>query len=191
MRFPLHLSSVLFFFFFLMIRRPPRSTLFPYTTLFRSVSVNRMLKRSLIERYRHRRLPYETVLLLTRGATALVWLGAGILALDLWGFSVTGLWAFLVSISTVIGVGFLATWTMISNVTANLLIAVLRPSRLGDTIEIIPENVKGQVVDRNMMFTALRERAGTTLHVPNNLFFQKLFRVTEQDAQNSFEFTGE
>src|SRR6266567_6698045 len=27
-----------FFFFFLMIRRPPRSTLFPYTTLFRSVA---------------------------------------------------------------------------------------------------------------------------------------------------------
>src|SRR5687767_16035420 len=27
-----------FFFFFLMIRRPPRSTLFPYTTLFRSKS---------------------------------------------------------------------------------------------------------------------------------------------------------
>src|SRR5256885_12108752 len=26
-----------FFFFFLMIRRPPRSTLFPYTTLFRSM----------------------------------------------------------------------------------------------------------------------------------------------------------
>src|SRR5437016_12005424 len=29
-------SSTFFFFFFLMIRRPPRSTLFPYTTLFRS-----------------------------------------------------------------------------------------------------------------------------------------------------------
>src|SRR5258708_11026864 len=28
-----------FFFFFLMIRRPPRSTLFPYTTLFRSQRV--------------------------------------------------------------------------------------------------------------------------------------------------------
>src|SRR5256885_8949661 len=27
----------MFFFFFLMIRRPPRSTLFPYTTLFRSI----------------------------------------------------------------------------------------------------------------------------------------------------------
>src|SRR2546426_12639834 len=32
----LPLSSPFFFFFFLMIRRPPRSTLFPYTTLFRS-----------------------------------------------------------------------------------------------------------------------------------------------------------
>src|SRR2546421_6940204 len=34
----LYVSSVfpLLFFFFLMIRRPPRSTLFPYTTLFRS-----------------------------------------------------------------------------------------------------------------------------------------------------------
>src|SRR5215212_10672039 len=30
-----------FVFFFLMIRRPPRSTLFPYTTLFRSVGVQR------------------------------------------------------------------------------------------------------------------------------------------------------
>src|ERR1039457_2342257 len=30
------IMRVLFFFFFLMIRRPPRSTLFPYTTLFRS-----------------------------------------------------------------------------------------------------------------------------------------------------------
>src|SRR5256885_11080024 len=29
--------QILFYFFFLMIRRPPRSTLFPYTTLFRSV----------------------------------------------------------------------------------------------------------------------------------------------------------
>src|SRR2546428_5135359 len=29
----------LFFFFFLMIRRPPRSTLFPYTTLFRSLDL--------------------------------------------------------------------------------------------------------------------------------------------------------
>src|SRR2546429_2430888 len=31
------MPSLIFIFFFLMIRRPPRSTLFPYTTLFRSL----------------------------------------------------------------------------------------------------------------------------------------------------------
>src|SRR2546430_7053407 len=36
----------LYFFFFLMIRRPPRSTLFPYTTLFRSYGA-RPLKRAI------------------------------------------------------------------------------------------------------------------------------------------------
>src|SRR6266487_5921073 len=33
------------FFFFLMIRRPPRSTLFPYTTLFRPQARQRALRR--------------------------------------------------------------------------------------------------------------------------------------------------
>src|SRR3989441_7459948 len=35
------------FFFFLMIRRPPRSTLFPYTTLFRSADHERVGRRGL------------------------------------------------------------------------------------------------------------------------------------------------
>src|SRR2546429_3147632 len=35
----------LFFFFFLMIRRPPRSTLFPYTTLFRSNKVRVLMEK--------------------------------------------------------------------------------------------------------------------------------------------------
>src|SRR2546426_7990241 len=55
-------SLPLFVFFFLMIRRPPRSTLFPYTTLFRShrvpdgwmqvkkVNLKKMLKKANLER---------------------------------------------------------------------------------------------------------------------------------------------
>src|SRR5256885_11335076 len=34
------------FFFFLMIRRPPRSTLFPYTTLFRSIGAHSRVRSS-------------------------------------------------------------------------------------------------------------------------------------------------
>src|SRR5258707_14883908 len=40
------------FFFFLMIRRPPRSTLFPYTTLFRSPRFPREMRHSTISRTR-------------------------------------------------------------------------------------------------------------------------------------------
>src|SRR6266536_1711957 len=36
-----HPAPSFIFFFFLMIRRPPRSTLFPYTTLFRSIAESR------------------------------------------------------------------------------------------------------------------------------------------------------
>src|SRR3712207_9325075 len=36
-------------FFFLMIRRPPRSTLFPYTTLFRSVQATCQVNRNLTD----------------------------------------------------------------------------------------------------------------------------------------------
>src|SRR2546422_11050355 len=39
-------QSICFFFFFLMIRRPPRSTLFPYTTLFRSEDADVVLRRA-------------------------------------------------------------------------------------------------------------------------------------------------
>src|SRR6266513_2748971 len=47
----------LFFFFFLMIRRPPRSTLFPYTTLFRSRARARPCRRLAVRRDRRLRRP--------------------------------------------------------------------------------------------------------------------------------------
>src|SRR5438270_11800681 len=42
----LYSHFLLFFFFFLMIRRPPRSTLFPYTTLFRSAGIKSAIQGS-------------------------------------------------------------------------------------------------------------------------------------------------
>src|SRR2546426_4530829 len=65
---PLPFSSLfsypLFFFFFLMIRRPPRSTLFPYTTLFRSVVARRPTVNRLgqVGRARGSRRPTELLL---------------------------------------------------------------------------------------------------------------------------------
>ena len=110
------------------------------------------------------------------------------LILQLWGLSVSGLWALLASVAALIGVGFLAVWTIISNMTASFFITIWHPFRLGESVELLPENLSGRVIDRNLMFTVLREKSGTTLQIPNNLFFQKVFRVTESDEQYLFEF---
>src|SRR5207248_11698019 len=45
-----HLSTSIVFFFFLMLRRPPISTLFPYTTLFRSSDVHLVRERTDVDR---------------------------------------------------------------------------------------------------------------------------------------------
>ena len=73
----------------------------------------------------------------------------------------------------------MAVWAIISNATASLFITIWRPFQSGDTVELLPENFKGRVVGRNLMFTVLRMEDGERLHVPNNLFFQKMFMVSQ------------
>src|SRR5256885_10774190 len=58
-------------FFFLMIRRPPRSTLFPYTTLFRSLSTSTSRERSNAAGRARRAPTVPPALLLDRKSTRL------------------------------------------------------------------------------------------------------------------------
>jgi small-conductance mechanosensitive channel len=132
-------------------------------------------------------LSYETVLTLTRVVSSGLWLVTALLVLNLWGISVSGLWTLLASTVAVVGVGFLAVWTMVSNVTASFFISLWRPFRLGQTVEILPEALKGRVIDRNLMFTVLRDEGGNLLQVPNNMFFQKMFRVSDRGKPSLFE----
>ena len=154
--------------------------------------LSRLMLRSLHRLEQRLSLPYETLVSAARLVTGLLWLITAMLILSLWGVSVSGLWTLLVSAAAVIGVGFLAVWTMISNVTASLFITIWRPFHLGHTVELLPEALKGRVVDRNMMYTIIREESGALLHVPNNLFFQKMFRVSGVAALSHFEqFEGQ
>jgi len=122
-------------------------------------------------------LTQDVVLSVTRVVASALWIIAALVILNLWGIAVGGVWTLIVSGAAVVGVGFLATWAMISNITASLFILIWRPFHLGDTVEVLPENLKGRVVERNLMFVVLREEAGSAIKVPNNLFFQKMFRV--------------
>jgi small-conductance mechanosensitive channel len=142
------------------------------------VVLNRLLKHLLAPAGARVGLRAEAIVSFARAVTTTVWFLALLLVLDLWGISVGGLWTVLVSAATIIGVGFLATWAMVSNVTASLFLTIWHPFHLGDTVELLPENLKGRAVDRNLMFTILREEGGSVLQIPNNLFFQKIFRVS-------------
>jgi small-conductance mechanosensitive channel len=149
--------------------------------------VQRLLK-SWLKRLEVRlRLRYETVLTITRVVSGVLWLIVLMLVLEIWGIGVGGFWTVLVSLATVIGVGFLATWAMVSNMTASMFIAIWRPFRLGDTVELIPENIKGRVIDITLMFVVLREESGAVVQIPNNLFFQKMFRVRGNADRSLFE----
>jgi len=143
------------------------------------ISVLRRLVQKWLRRFEARLgLPYETPGTVARVVTGAVWVITAMIVLEMWGISVGGVWTLLVGAATIVGVGFLATWAMVSNITASLFLVVWRPFNLGDTVEILPENLKGRVIDRNLMFIVLREDGGATLRVPNNLFFQKMFRVS-------------
>jgi small-conductance mechanosensitive channel len=152
-----------------------------------ALALNQLLRRLVKDHGRRLHLPYDSALVLTRVSTAAVWLISATLMLNLWGIGPSGLWAVLISAAAVIGVGFLAVWTMVSNVTASLFITIWRPFQLGQTVEILPENLRGRVIDRNFMFTALRDDGGSVLHIPNNLFFQKVFRVSDGSKRSLFE----
>jgi small-conductance mechanosensitive channel len=152
-----------------------------------SYLLKRPLRDSLRQLASRLRLPYETVLTATRLLIGALWIVVAMLVLEVWGVSVGGLWTLLVSAATIIGVGFLATWTMISNITASFFIAFWRPFHLGDTVEMLPENFSGRVIDRNLMFVVVRENGGAVIQIPNNLFFQKMFRVSGSNNKTLFE----
>jgi small-conductance mechanosensitive channel len=141
--------------------------------------LGRFLRRRLISFQARLNLTDETYLIINRVITAVLWTLTVFIVLDVWGVGLGGVWAVLVSAITIVGVGFIATWAMISNFTASFFLVLWRPFQLGQTVEILPENLKGRVVDRNLMFTTLSEDSGSTLQIPNNLFFQKVFRVSD------------
>lgn len=74
----------------------------------------------------------------------------------------------------------------ISNTGAHFFSWVWRPFRIGQEIELVQRDVRGQVVSSNLMFTEPREEGGDGLHVPNNFFFQNIIRLAslrEPDAE--------
>ena len=80
--------------------------------------------------------------------------------------AVTGVFA-------LVAIGFVAVWSVLSNTLCSLILMVIRPFRVGDTIGFPPDDYRGKVVNFNMIFTTLETDDGMLLQVPNNTFFQR------------------
>jgi small-conductance mechanosensitive channel len=142
-------------------------------------TLKRFLKQWLINVQSWLHLTDKTNFTISRVITAVLWTLTVFIVLNVWGFGLGGVWAILASVITIIGVGFIATWAMTSNFTASFFLLLWRPFHVGQTVEVLPENLKGRVVGRNLMFTTLSEDGGSVIQIPNSLFFQKIFRVSD------------
>ncbi len=136
------------------------------------------VRRALTLLARKTSLTATDVLPLRKVARVVVYGVTFILVLGVFGFELGGIWAMLSTILAMVAIGFVAVWSILSNTTATLLLLVLRPFQIGDTIELQSENMKGRVVDLNFFFTTLEAEDGTTYQVPNNLFFQRVVKRT-------------
>lgn len=100
-----------------------------------------------------------------------------VVALVALGIDLQGLWSVLVPALSLVAIGFVAMWSLLSHMLASILIVVFRPFEVGDRVEIVGDDpVIGEVTDLNPVYTTLRTEDGGTLQVPNNLFFQKVLK---------------
>jgi small-conductance mechanosensitive channel len=107
------------------------------------------------------------------------------------GVNLGSLWAVLSALLAIVGIGFVAVWSLLSNVSSTLLLLIFHPFTIGDEIEVIETTggpgLRGRVMRINFMYTMLEEKEPQTGEVlvtlvPNSTFFQKTIRLRSGGA---------
>ncbi len=119
------------------------------------------------------RLAFAPVRVLLRYAILVI---AAMIILGLWGFELGTIFALLGTVLGLVAIGFVAVWSVLSNFLCTLVLVVFKPFSVGDELELPADNVKGRVVDLSLIFTTLQVSADETVMVPNNTYFQKVFK---------------
>jgi len=103
----------------------------------------------------------------------------------IWGVGQKSLIVFLTSTLTVLGIGFFAQWSILSNITAGLLLFFNHPMRIGDRIKFVDKDnpVEGTITDISMFFTHIRTIDEDNITIPNSLVIQKIISITEKASQ--------
>ena len=120
-------------------------------------------------------------LLITKYVSILLFiLGIGAL-LFIWGVNFNDLGLLFSSVFAVIGVALFAQWSILSNVTAGVILFFSFPFKIGDHIKILDKEIMEEEEDNNTYIIEdikafhihLRRNNGQLLTYPNNLMLQK------------------
>lgn len=122
------------------------------------------------------RLPRLALTPVRIGIRYAILIAAALLILGRWGFQVDGILAVIGTVLGLVAIGFVAMWSMLSNFLCTLVLVVLKPFYVDDEIELPSANVKGKVIDLSIVYTTLESAPGETVLVPNNTFFQTIFK---------------
>lgn len=102
-----------------------------------------------------------------------------IFILVVWGVDQNELVFFLGSILTVIGIALFAQWSILSNITAGIILFFNHAVKLDDTITIVDKDyeIEGRVSDIGLFFVILKTKEGEQVSIPNNVFIQKMIKL--------------
>lgn len=92
-----------------------------------------------------------------------------------WSIDYSGLLVLASSVLAVIGIAFFAQWSILSNVTASIVIFFTYPAKIGDHIKIVDaeDTIEGEIVDINLFQVLIRDGDGNLVNYPNNLIITK------------------
>ena len=88
------------------------------------------------------------------------------------------------SVVAFVGVAMFAQWSLLSNVTAGIIMFFSSPYRLGDHIEILDKDfpITGIIKDIKTLYTYILTDEGAEIVLPNILFVQKMVKIKEEPA---------
>jgi len=125
------------------------------------------------------RMPESTIGIIRRWLRGVLTIVVALTVIAIAGFDVKSLWTLLATFLAMIAIGFVAVWSILSNVLATIVILIWRPFNVGERISVLPEDLEGEVVDINFIYTTLKADDGSKMSIPNNLFAQKFIRRQE------------
>jgi small-conductance mechanosensitive channel len=109
----------------------------------------------------------------------------------IWGVETRQLFITISSVLTVIGVALFAQWSILSNITAGIILLFSFPFKIGDVIRIHDKDfpIEAEIEDIRAFHTYLKTAAGEMITYPNNLLLQKGISIVRHRTLTEREFT--